>query len=257
MWNSSSASEAPRPAPAAHLPLESIHAVMTSSSSTPLVSADTQRVLRQAARALGRHGLAHAYGHCSLRLDDKHFLVCAPRPVGLMRPDDEGTVVAIDSPELPPGVLGEVRIHREIYRARPDVGGITRTMPRHTMSLSVMRRTPRVVHGMSAYLSPGVALWDDPQLIRNDEQALALARLLGDRTALCMRGNGAVVAGPSLQDAVVLTWYLEDAARIEMECLAESAQVVELTLEEADRRKTREGRIFERMWDYLTTGDPE
>ena len=42
-----------------------------------------------------------------------------------------------------------------------------------------------------------------------------------------------------------------------MECLPESAQVVELNCEEANRRKTREGRIFERMWDYLTTGDPE
>lgn len=215
-----------------------------------------QTTVRQAARALGRHGLTHAYGHCSQRLDDHHFLVCAARPPGLVRPGEPGIVVPIAG-DLPAGVLGEVRIHREIYRRRPEVGGIARSMPRHAMSLSALRRTPRVVHGMSSYLSPGVPLWDDPQLIRSDAQAVALADLIGQGAALSMRGNGVVVAGGSIQDAVVLTWYLEDAARIEIECLAAAGEVATLSPQEAQQRATREGRIFERMWEYLTCGDPE
>ena len=225
-------------------------------ASLPIPDESLQKTVRQAARALGRHGLTHAYGHCSQRLDANHFLVCAARPPGLVQPGEPGTVVPIEG-DLPPGVLGEVRIHREIYRRRADVGGIARSMPRHAMSLSVMRRTPRVVHGMSSYLSPGVPLWDDPQLIRSDAQANALADLLGSASALSMRGNGVVVAAPSVQDAIVLTWYLEDAARIEMECLAASVEVATLSPDEARQRATREGRIFERMWDYLTSGDPE
>ena len=43
-------------------------------------SPTTQRQLRIAARAFARHGLAHAYGHCSGRIDERHFLVCAARP---------------------------------------------------------------------------------------------------------------------------------------------------------------------------------
>lgn len=223
---------------------------------TSTASEDDQRQLRRAARALGRHGLAHAYGHCSRRLDAQHFLVCAPRPLGLIQPGEAGTVVPIDGP-LPPGVLGEVRIHREIYRQRPDVGGIVRGMPPRAMSLSVMGRTPRIVHGMSSYFSPRIPLWDDPQLIRSDEQAVSLAAQLGSAAAILMRGNGAVVAGPTLEEAVVLTWYLEDAARIELDCSASGQEPVLLSEEEATRRATREGRIFERMWDYLTAGDAE
>jgi HCOMODA/2-hydroxy-3-carboxy-muconic semialdehyde decarboxylase len=30
---------------------------------------------------------------------------------------------------LPAGVLGEVRLHQQIYRRRPEVGGIVRSMP--------------------------------------------------------------------------------------------------------------------------------
>jgi HCOMODA/2-hydroxy-3-carboxy-muconic semialdehyde decarboxylase len=223
---------------------------------TTLAGDAAQRTVRQAARALGRHGLVHAYGHCSMRLDEKHFLVCAPKPLGLIGPGESGTVVSLDG-ELPAGVLGEVRIHREVYRLRPEVGGIVRSMPPHIMSLSVMRRTPRIVHGMSSYFSPGVPLWDDPQLIRSDVQAVALAETLGGAAAVSMRGNGVVTTGRSLQEAVVLTWYLEDAARIEIDCSNSATEPVLLNPKEAQQRSTNEGRIFERMWDYLTTGDSE
>ncbi|MEQ8387966.1 MAG: class II aldolase/adducin family protein [Alphaproteobacteria bacterium] len=214
--------------------------------------------LRQAARALGRHGLAHAYGHCSIRLDAESFLVCAPRPMGLIRPGENGTVVSLSGP-LPEGVLGEVRVHREIYRRRPGIGGICRSMPPHVMSLSVLQRTPRPRHGFGTYFAPAPALWDDPQLLRDDAAAERLAKTLGEGAAVMMRGNGCVVAGETLEEAVVLTWYLEDAARVELDVLkagmSESAPV--LSAEDALKRATRDGRIIERMWDYLVAGDPE
>jgi len=57
----------------------------------------------------------------------------------------------------------------------------------------------------------------------------------------------------------VLTWYVEDAARIELDALAsgcaESAPV--FSEAEAKARATWDGRIRERMWDYLTAGDIE
>jgi len=212
--------------------------------------------LRRAARALGRHNLVHAYGHCSLRVDETHFLVCTPKPLGTIAPGDTGTLVSIHG-ELPPEVLGEVRIHREIYRRRPDVGGVVRSMPPKAMSLSVMGRTPIPTHGMGTYFAPGIPLWDDLQLIRNDEEATAIATQLGDAAAIVMRGNGVVVAAPSVEDAVVLTWYLEDAARIELDCLAAGIAPIRASAEDARKRATRSGRIFERMWDFLTHGDPE
>ncbi|MCH2557592.1 MAG: class II aldolase/adducin family protein [Alcanivorax sp.] len=218
--------------------------------------ADQQLTVRRAARALGRHGLAHAYGHCSLRLDDNHFLVCAPRPLATIGPGEDGRVVSLQGP-LPEGVLGEVRIHREIYRRRPEVGGVVRSMPPRAMSLSVMGRTPRVLHGMGSYFVDGIPLWDDPQLIRDDRDAERIADQLGQAAAIVMRGNGTVVAGADLADAVVLTWYLEDAARLELDCLAAGGDARPLGDGEARRRATRSGRIFERMWDYLTFGDPE
>jgi len=215
-------------------------------------------VVRIAARATGRHGLAHAYGHCSARIDAQSFLVCPAKPMGLIGPGDECAVVTLDGP-LPAGVLGEVRIHREIYRRRPEVGGVLRSMPPHAVTLAAMGRVPLPRHGFGSYFYPAPALWDDPQLLRTDEQAAALADTLGDGRGILMRGNGLVTAGSSLEEALVLTWYLEDSARIELSVLAsglaDSSPV--FTQSEAKARATWDGRIRERMWDYLTAGDPE
>ncbi|MDH3234237.1 MAG: class II aldolase/adducin family protein [Alphaproteobacteria bacterium] len=222
------------------------------------MSDDHEVLVRKAARALSRSGLVHAYGHCSARIDAASFLVCAAKPMGMIGTGEPGTRVPIDGP-LPEGVLGEVRIHQQIYRRRPEVGGICRVMPPHVMALSTMRRTPRARHGLGAYFAPEPPLWDDPLLLRSDEQASQLADLLGPGRAIVMRGNGAVTAGETLETAVVFAWYLEDAARVELEVLrcAADQSAPTLTPAEVEVRAVGTGRIYERMWDYLCDGDPE
>lgn len=223
-----------------------------------LATESHQRELRVAARALARGQLVHAYGHCSLRLDSRHFLVCAAKPMGTITPSDAGVVVPIAG-SLPDGVLGEVRIHQQIYARRLEVGAVCRIMPAQTGLLGVLRRTPRPRHGFGAYFAPGPALWDDPRLLRDDAAAARLAETLGTGKAIVMRANGAVVCGESLVEAVALSWFLEEAARVEVG-LMQMQQDGDHTLLTADETKARQvtaGRVYERMWEYLSFGDPE
>ena len=127
------------------------------------------------------------------------------------------------------------------------------------MSLSTLRLTPQARHGFGSYFHPEIPLWDDPLLIRSDEPAERLAAAMGGSRAIVMRGNGLITAGESLEEAVVLAWYAEDAARVELDVLAAggAGDPALLTAEEARIRATWSGRILERMWDYLTDGDPE
>jgi len=215
-------------------------------------------LVRKAARALGRHGLAHAYGHVSTRIDAGTFLVCAAEPMGLIAPGRRGTLVQIEG-DLPDNVLGEVRIHRAIYRRRPEVGGVARCMPPKIMSLSTLRLTPRIRHGFGSYFYPGIPLWDDPLLIRSDAAAERLAEQMGNALAIVMRGNGLVTAGESIEEAVVRAWYAEDAARVELDVLAAGGAGTPAFFgeEEAKLRGVWSGRILERMWDFLVASDPE
>lgn len=230
----------------------------STSSSPPQASAAQQTELRVAARALARSGLVHAYGHCSLRLDKRHFLVCAAKPMGTLRPGDSGTVVAVDGP-LPEGVLGEVRVHQAIYRQRKAVGAVCRIMPPQTGLLALLCRTPRPRHGFGAYFAPGPALWDDPRLLRDDDAAERLASTLGAGNAIVMRANGAVVVGSDLVEAVALSWFLEEAARVEVSLMQMGADGDHtlLTADETVARQVTSGRVYERMWEHLIFGDCE
>jgi HCOMODA/2-hydroxy-3-carboxy-muconic semialdehyde decarboxylase len=217
-----------------------------------------QRELRVAARALARGRLVHAYGHCSVRLDADRFLVCAAKPMGTILAGESGTVVPVSGP-LPDGVLGEVRIHQQIYQRRKDVGAICRIMPNDVGVLALLRRTPRPRHGFGAYFAPRPPLWDDPRLLRDDAAAARLAEALGERNAIVMRANGAVVVGSNLVEAVALSWFLEEAARVEVDLMRMGRDGDEtlLTQEETLARQVTAGRVYERMWEYLSFGDPE
>jgi HCOMODA/2-hydroxy-3-carboxy-muconic semialdehyde decarboxylase len=212
-------------------------------------------VIRVAARAVGRAGLAHAYGHCSARLSAQEFLVSPAKPLGMVCNADVPVRVSVEG-ALPPDVLGEVRIHQQIYRTRSDVAGIVRFQSPKVVSLSALGKSPRARHGFGSYFAPQLPLWDDPRLVRDDERAAAVASVLGDARGIVLRGNGAVVVGRSLQEACVLAWYLEDAARVELDVLSSGEPGVVFSREESADRATMQGRIFERMWDWMTRDEP-
>ena len=180
-----------------------------------------------------------------------HFLVCAALPMGRIG-DEPGVVVRLDGP-LPDGVLGEVRIHREVYRRRPDAGGLCRVMPPAIMALSTAGIVPRPRHGIGAYVAM-LPLWEDPRLLRDDATAGALADALGDAPALVMRGNGAITVGATLPQAVTLAWFLEDAARVERDVRAMGLDPDAglLSADEIAARQVWAGGVVERMWLHLT-----
>ena len=177
--------------------------------------------------------------------------------MGLTPPGAACTEVPVNGP-LPAGVLGEVRLHQRIYASRPQAGGVVRFMGPQMMALAALSRVPEMRHGFGTYFAPRVGFWDDVQLIRDDAKAAGAIAAMGGSAGLIMRGNGAVTAGVSLEEAVVLAWYLEDACRIELAALSAGlADAATIAAEAAKARATKAGLIFERMWDYLTAGDPE
>ncbi|MGD9665055.1 MAG: class II aldolase/adducin family protein, partial [Novosphingobium sp.] len=214
-------------------------------------SAEQQALVQQAAAALANGGLVHAYGHVSMRLDAEHFLVCAPQPLACVG-DAPGTVCGVDA-DLPQGVLGEVRIHREIYRNRPGIGAVARVMPPALMAMSTQGIVPTPRHGIGAYFDD-VPLWPDPRLLRDDAAARELVATMGESPAIVMRGNGAVVAGETVQQAVTLAWFIEDAARIERDVRAMGFAPDSglLNAEEVTARQVWAGGVAERMWTWLT-----
>lgn len=219
---------------------------------------ELDRKLRLAARALPRHALGVGFGHVSARLDDANFLVCASKALNTIAPGDAGTPVPVDG-ALPGGVLGEVRMHQQIYARRDDVGAIVRTFAPDILTLSAMGLTPRARHGFGTYFAPAPPLWPETALLREDGKAAEVAEMLGAARAIVLRGNGCVVTGAGIEEALAMTYFLESAATVELAVRAtgDPALDIEYTEDEVAARAITTGGIVERAWAYLTHGDAE
>jgi HCOMODA/2-hydroxy-3-carboxy-muconic semialdehyde decarboxylase len=206
--------------------------------------------LRLACRAVARAGLAHAYGHCSARLDAKEFLVSPAKPLGLVADGDAFIRVGIERP-MPEAALPEVRIHQQIYRRRADVEAVVRFQSPKLMSLSTLGLTPEPRHGLGSYFAPRPPLWPSPRLARDGETAKAIVATLGDARAVVLRGNGALTVGRSIEEATVLAWFLEDAARVELDVLGAGGLGQVYDAQEAADRAVWSGKLCERMWEWM------
>ena len=214
------------------------------------------RQVRIASRALAGAGLVHAYGHVSVRVAEGAFLVSPPKPLGLVAVGEAAVTVSTEG-ALPPGALPEVIVHQQIYRRRPEVGAVVRFQSPHVMALSALGATPRALHGFGAYFAPSPPLYSDPRLVRDASAAAALVEQLAGARAIVMRGNGAVTVGAGIEEAVALAWYLEDAARVDLAVRSAGAEGLAYTSAEVRDRAITAGRLFERMWDFLSAHDPE
>ncbi|MFT8245370.1 class II aldolase/adducin family protein [Roseomonas sp. BN140053] len=160
-------------------------------------------------------------GHVSVRVpgNDAHFLM-KPHLVGFdeitqgnaLTIDLDGKVVAGHARRH-----GEVFIHSEIYRARPDVRAVVHTHPTHLVALSATGKPMRPHCQGGAVFAGALPTYDDTiNLIRTRELGAAVARALGPHRAVLLKSHGVAVAGTTLEEAVVLSVMLEEAARVQL-----------------------------------------
>ena len=221
------------------------------------MNASAQIDVRKAARAMARAGLSTAFGHCSVRLDADSFLVCRAGALSTIRPGENGSVVPV-SGGLPDGVLGEVRIHQQIYVRRPEIGAICRFSSPNVMAVSALGRAPKIRHVFGAMFAPEVKYSDDTRLMRDDAIAAEIADKMGASPGIVMRGIGAVTVGADIKQALCLAWFLEDLSRVELAVLSSGqAEQAPVYTALAKDQPSWAGQVAERAWDHLTALDPE
>jgi len=108
-------------------------------------------------------------------------------------------------------VSGETFIHTEIYKARPDVGGVVHAHPFHAVTLSAIGRKLYTFHPPSIPFGDGVPTFRS-NLIYSESDGREVAQTLGQGKAVILRNHGAVTVGKNVAQAVVMMYYLEMAA---------------------------------------------
>jgi L-fuculose-phosphate aldolase len=208
----------------------------------------------RATRMLVREGLLASSGHVSARVPGTSRVLIGPADVSrdLVQIEDVVTV-DLDSRRLegdrrPPL---ETEIHTGIYRARPDVMAVVHSHPVHSVVFSITRKPilPVSVHG--AIFADGVPLFEHVGHVDSRELGDALARALGDHRAALIRMHGAVIVGPSVEEAFVAALQLEENAEKQLWAEA-TGRVAPMTQEEAQRcvRQSFSPFSVAKRWQY-------
>ncbi len=211
-------------------------------------------------RILYAQGVVDAFGHVSVRdeEDPESFLLARNMPPGLVEAGDivryrfDGS--ARDGDERRPYL--ERYIHGSAYRARPDVGAVVHSHAPSTIPFGIVREAPLVpVWHMSAFLAGPVPIFEirdvegdaSDLLIRSTATGDALARTMGENTAVLMRGHGATIVGRTVQEAVFRAVYLALNAQVQADAMRLGTPV-HLNASEAAAATATIGAQIDRAW---------
>lgn len=207
-----------------------------------------------AARILSHQRLVQGFGHVSARIPDSDLFLMTPRISLAVVTEDElltmnltGEVVEGHYP--PPF---EAWLHTAMMKAKPQVNAITRIHARVANMFSVTDRKLAPVHNHGSFFAGGVPVFPTPDLISSRQLGEEVARAIGDKPALLLRGNGQVTVGRTIPEAVMMAIYLEEAAEILFGAL-QIGKPIPLTAEESATRRIEAlpPVDMERAWNYF------
>jgi len=233
---------------------------MTSSPQAITVDPELQRDLVDANRILFNEGVVDAFGHVSVRHDQRpdRFLLARNMAPALVTTDDliefdlDGAAQHGDTRN----VYLERFIHGEIYRVRPDVMAVVHSHSRSVVPFGVVKGVPlRPVCHMCGFLGQGPRVFEIREtagdasdlLIRDSALGAALARSLGTDNAVLMRGHGSTVVASTLKLVVYRAIYTEINARLLATAL-QLGSVEYLTRAEAETTMNVIERQVDRPW---------
>ncbi len=197
-------------------------------------------------------------GHISFRLpDDPSRFLMKAHSLGL----DEITKDNILTIGLDGNVVAgkarrhsEVYIHSEIFKARADVHCVLHTHPPYSIALSA---TGRPLH---AYSQPGALFRnalgvyaDTINLIRTPAMGAGVAKALGRGRGVLLKNHGVVCVGASIEEVVISTIMLENAAMIQLVTEAAGSPAPEFPVADLEQlqRDISQPEQFQINFDYL------
>jgi ribulose-5-phosphate 4-epimerase/fuculose-1-phosphate aldolase len=216
--------------------------------------------LALASRILANEGVLDAYGHVSVRhpTDPNRYLMARSLPPALITPADI-LEFHLDSKPVRPTearLFTERYIHGAIYQARPDVKAIVHSHSPAVIPFGVSDVPLRPVFHLGAFLYGGVPVFeigdftkDGEMLVRNATLGEALAKALGDKIVVLMRGHGDVVVGPSLRHAVFRAIYTEVNAKLQATAVGLGGKVRYLSDIEGDNVTNQQPGNIDRAWE--------
>jgi len=178
-----------------------------------------RRTLVDACRAMNALGINQGTsGNISVRHGATMLISPSATPYDAMRADQVAAMPLDDAPgaegwrgPLKPST--EWRFHRDILRARPDIGAVVHSHPTFCTTLAIARRDIPACHYMVAAFGGADIRCADYATFGTQELSDHALRALEGRNGCLLANHGMIVCGPTLARAMWLAVELEAIAR--------------------------------------------
>ncbi|MBI3015172.1 MAG: class II aldolase/adducin family protein [Candidatus Tectomicrobia bacterium] len=210
--------------------------------------------LASASRILYREGVVEGFGHISARVPGTDtFLIPRRMSPALVTEADlllmnvRGEILEGDG--LP---NSESHIHSSVYKRRPDVGSVAHTHAPMATVLSNFGKPLRFLNNHACVFAEGVPLFHGVGHIDTVQIGDEMAAVMGNCGGLFLRAHGTVTAGKTVEEATILALYLEEASRLQYQCLLIGEDFTSISPEEARaiKPKVLNPTTMARGWDY-------
>ena len=148
--------------------------------------------------------------------------------------DDDLTVLDGDGMPNPSN-----RFHLWVYRKRPDVHSIMHTHPPHVSALSMIGVPLKAAHMDTSMFHDDCAYldhWPGPPI--GDEEGEIISTALGGKRSILLAHHGQLCACATVEEAAVLSLFIERAARLQLMAMAEG------TIRDLDREPARQAHDY-------------
>jgi ribulose-5-phosphate 4-epimerase/fuculose-1-phosphate aldolase len=211
-------------------------------------------------RILADFGVVDGFGHVSARhpTNPKHFLMSRSLAPALVTTED---IMEFDEDGNPVDARGrsvflERFIHAAIYKARSDVMSVVHTHSPGVIPFSVSKTPLRPLFHNAAFLAAGTPVWDianefgaTDMLVRDGNIGKSLARALGDKPVVLMRGHGDATVGPDVKVSVFRAYYTDVNARLQSQAIGLGSEITYLSAEEGAKADTVNLAVIDRIWN--------
>ncbi|MGB9307761.1 MAG: class II aldolase/adducin family protein [Mycobacterium sp.] len=193
---------------------------------------DTRVEVARGCRVLAARDLAPGIlGHISVRIDPDRIAIRCRHPedrgLAFTQPEDV-RIVYLDGTEGAEGELAhghvppyELPLHTSVYRRRADVVCVTHAHPTDVVAADLAGIPLRPIVGAfdipgATLARRGVPVYPRAVLVRDDRLGDEMARCLGDKDVVVLRGHGLTSTGSSVPESVLRAISVNTLARLSL-----------------------------------------
>ncbi|ADY73296.1 class II aldolase/adducin family protein [Desulfurobacterium thermolithotrophum DSM 11699] len=153
-------------------------------------------------------------GNISMRIDDYILIKKSGKMLGYLEPIDIVVTTVDENPMLDKNASIELKVHRAIYQAFPEVKGIVHAHSPYTVACSLVYDEIVPVDSEGKLLLGKIPVLSAKQVVSSDEVAQELPKLLKSSPVAVVKSHGPFAVGKTLEEALKYLSALENSCKI-------------------------------------------